>query len=129
MNSAADFIRRRISSRFGEDEIIRKRGVPGDASLKWALPHANSGFKATPRLPKSRVDPQVLALTSAGVVKLWEIWGHQERPKPAAEATPEELPTELFASLERRMSTSSRSAYAPVHVPMPGHRVHRPGAS
>ena len=65
---------------------------PGDASLKWALPHANSGFKATPRLPKSRVDPQVLALTSAGVVKLWEIWGHQERPKPAAEATPEELP-------------------------------------
>jgi hypothetical protein len=92
MNSAADFIRRRISSRFGEDEIIRKRGVPGDASLKWALPHANSGFKATPRLQKSRVDPQVLALTSAGVVKLWEIWGHQERPKPAAEATPEELP-------------------------------------
>jgi hypothetical protein len=37
----------------------------------------------------------------------------------ANEATPEELPPELFALLERRMSTSGRSAYAAVHVPMP----------
>jgi len=38
----------------------------------------------------------VLALTSAGAVKLWEIWGHKERPKFTAEATPEELPLNYF---------------------------------
>ena len=62
---------------------------------------------------------------TAGVVKLWEIWGHQERPKATAEGTPQELPPELFELLERRMSTSSRSAYATIHVPMPEH----PGTS
>jgi len=39
------------------------------------------------------------------------------------------IATELFAPSERRMSTSSRSAYASVHVSMPEHRLHRPGAS
>ena len=63
------------------------------------------------------------AMTSARVVKLSEIWGHQKHPKA------DQLPPELFALLERRMSTSSRrAAYAAVHVPVPEHRVHRPGA-
>jgi hypothetical protein len=38
----------------------------------------------------------VLALTLAGVVKLWD-WGHQERPKPTADPTPEELPPDFNA--------------------------------
>jgi hypothetical protein len=47
--------------------------------------------------------------------------GHRRR---AAKGTA----TELIAHSERRMSTRRRSAYAHVHVPMPEHRVHRPGA-
>jgi hypothetical protein len=103
-------------------------GTRAEAREKWVpLLCEAEDFKGVPRFQQNRVKPRALAMTAAGFVKLWEIWGHQERPKATAEGLPQELPPELFAPLERRMSTSSRSAYATVHVPMPEHRVHRPG--
>jgi hypothetical protein len=53
-----------------------------------------------------------------------EIRVEHELQRPKAK----ELPPEPFAPLERRMTTSRRSAYAAVHVPVPEHGVHRPGA-
>jgi len=105
-------------------------GTRAEAREKWVPFFCEAeDFKGVPRLPNNRVNLRALAMTTARVVNAWEIWGHQERPKATAEGPPQELPPELFAPLERRMSTSSRSAYAPVRVPMPEHRVHRPRPS
>jgi len=112
--------RRRVKGVAAEDKSPLKNG--SFLSEKPRISGATPDFKKGAKRSGARCD-------LSGLYEALGNLGHQERPKATAEGTPEELPPELFALLERRMSTSSRSAYAAVHVPMPEHRVHRPGAS